>query len=1068
MTPRDDIVTAQFARTVNDHWRQSTIYRCPVCSLPFGDDVPVCPHDGARLAPQELPEGAVVAGLYRIERRGWRRDEYVARASEGGMVSLRFFGPGAAPDIAAAARFRRAAAVLARFRHPSAAVLVDSGVAPAIGPYLVWKLPEGVVLAESLARSGPLAPEIAAAVVRAVCHVVQAAHDQGLTHGALGADSIHIEIAQGAPVVKVSGFGAESLLKGDLLAGGTLGDTAAADSTADELRLDRRSFEDRVRSDVGALVRVFLEALTGRASSDLAGVDPAALPPGCPPWLMLVATWAMSPMPAARFRAASELARALRPPALAEESADSEVALSGTIEAVAPGTVLGSNLPRPITSFIGRQEEVTAVATRLAESRLVTLFGPGGIGKTRLGLAVGASLRFRFSDGVWFVELGPLTDPDLVAHEVAVALGLREEPETSIEDTLLASLRDRETLLVFDNCEHVVRSVADLAARILSSCPRVWLLATSRETVGVPGEVLWGVPALSLPEAGASEADSDAVRLFVDRARSSHPKFALTEASASVVAELCRRLEGMPLAIELAAARVRVLSPEAILERLSDRFRLLTGGGRTRPQRQQTLRAAVDWSYDLLDERDRLLFMRLSLFAGGFSLEAAEAVCAAGGGLSRWEVLDALGSLADKSLVRVEERAGEARYRMLETIREYAAERLAESGGAAEPERRFLAWAVDLAGAGSRGLAGPEAGEWMARFEAEYDNLRAAFERACQVPDPEAALRIAGGLFLFWNLKGFLGEGRGWLERALAIGGDATPSARARAQLGYGVLLEQQGERERGCDVLRASVELFRSSREAHETAYALSRLGAIEARLGKHAEARRTLDESLTLAQASGDEVGVANATFGLGYAAIARGDYDEGVSLYERCLMLYEQLGHRQRVATVLHNFGNVRESQGRLDEAEALLTRAIEISEELRYDLLGAAARSSLAEVVLARGNVRRAFGLYAEALGTLARAGDRTGIAYTFEGCACAAAAAGDAWPALRLAGAAAALRDELKTSVSDDERATLEERLAPAREAIGEEQAAREIAIGRNLGLDRAIAYARDRAAAYAR
>src|SRR5579884_1061615 len=430
-----------------------------------------------------------------------------------------------------------------------------------------------------------------------------------------------------------------------------------------------------------------------------------------------------------------------------------------------------TNLPVQLTSFIGREKEMEEIKRLLSRTRLLTLTGSGGCGKTRLAAQVGADLLADFADGVWLVELAAIADPALVPQTVASTLGIREEPGQRLLETLQQHLKPKSLLLLLDNCEHLSAACAQLAETLLQACPNLRILASSREALGIAGELAYRVPSLSLPELPRlpsaeaalvpALARCEATRLFVERAALSYPGFALTEQNAPAVAQVCVRLDGIPLAIELAAARIKVLSADQIAARLDDRFRLLTGGSRTALPRQQTLRALIDWSYDLLSEAERTLLRRLSVFAGGWTLEAAEAVCSA-------DALHLLTSLVDKSLAVYEEQAGEARYRLLETVREYARDRLLESGEMEEVRERHFAFFLRMAEEIEPKLTGLEQAAWLDRLEGEYDNLRAASGWALSAAEgAQAGLRLAGALWRFWEIRGHIDEGRGRLKNAL-------------------------------------------------------------------------------------------------------------------------------------------------------------------------------------------------------------------------------------------------------------------------------------------------------------
>ncbi|MGA7134956.1 MAG: adenylate/guanylate cyclase domain-containing protein, partial [Mycobacterium sp.] len=420
--------------------------------------------------------------------------------------------------------------------------------------------------------------------------------------------------------------------------------------------------------------------------------------------------------------------------------------------------VASQQLPTQLTSFVGRQAELAQVQQLLTENRVVTLTGAGGVGKTRLAIQAAAAVAGDFGDGVWCVDLAPITDPELAAVTVARALGLPDQPGRSTMDTLLRFVRDRELLVVLDNCEHLLDASAELVVALLSGAPGLALLATSREAIGVAGEVSWRVPSLSLLD--------EAIELFADRARRARPDFIVTDDNAAVVAEICTRLDGLPLAIELAAARVRALSLTEILDSLHDRFRLLTGGARTAVRRQQTLRASVDWSHALLTEPERVLFRRLGVFQGGFDLDAAQTV-AGGGDVQRYHVLDQLTLLVDKSLVVADDSGGRTRYRLLETVRQYALEKLGESGEAdavrARHRDHYTAMAAVL-----DAPAGRDYEQCLEQANLEIDNLRAAFGWSRENSDVEQSLALASSLQPLWQARGRLREGLTWFDTALA------------------------------------------------------------------------------------------------------------------------------------------------------------------------------------------------------------------------------------------------------------------------------------------------------------
>jgi predicted ATPase/class 3 adenylate cyclase len=468
---------------------------------------------------------------------------------------------------------------------------------------------------------------------------------------------------------------------------------------------------------------------------------------------------------------------------------------------------LPNNLPQQVTSFIGREAQVAEVKALLTKTRLLTLTGAGGSGKSRLSLQVAADLLDGEGDGVWLVELASLSDPTLVPQAVATVLGVKEAAGKSIQQSLVEWLRPKRLLLIFDNCEHLVAACASLAADILRHCPDVRIMASSREPLSVTGEQTYRVPSLSLPDPKkAQTAESlsqyEAVRLFIERAQAVQPTFSVTDANAPAVAQVCFHLDGIPLAIELAAARIRSLSAEEINRRLDQRFRLLTGGSRDTLPRQQTLRALIDWSYDLLTEPEKALLRRLSVFAGGWTLSAAEVVCA-GEPVEDFDVLDLLTALVDKSLVIYEgDAAGGGRSRLLETVRQYAGDRLQEGGDVEARQERAAAWFLALAEEAEPQLTGPEQGVWLLRLDTEHDNLRASlswYEKSAA--GGEAGIRLAGALWRLWWTYGHFSEGRQWLGKALGktsgqeeAAGFGALTARSKALNGAGNLAEFQGD----------------------------------------------------------------------------------------------------------------------------------------------------------------------------------------------------------------------------------------------------------------------------------
>jgi predicted ATPase/class 3 adenylate cyclase len=564
-----------------------------------------------------------------------------------------------------------------------------------------------------------------------------------------------------------------------------------------------------------------------------------------------------------------------------------------------------NNLPYQVSTFVGREAEMTKIRELLRGTRLLTLTGAGGVGKTRLALQAAAEMLYEYPDGVWLVDLAALSDADLVPQSLASALGVREEAGRPLADTLVAHLRNRQSLLILDNCEHLVDASAGFAEGLTRRCAGVTILATSREALRAEGETVWRVPSLSVPhpQPGVRPQPQQltqyaAVRLFIDRAMKASPSLTVTSDSAPAVAEICSRLDGVPLAIELAASRTRALSPAQIEQRLSERFTLLTGGRRTALPRQQTLEATVAWSYELLPGAEKLFFSRLSVFAGGFTLEAAEAVCCSDD-VSATHVADAISELVAKSLVI----PGKGRYWMLETLRAYGTGRLEASGEADDLCAQHAAFISVFAAQAKAGMAGPEQADWLRRVDAELGNVRAALAWGLG-HDQEAGLALMLGLGRFWDVRGYWTEGRQWLSRFLGSGDAIPPALRANALVLLGALTRMQGDLVEARDALEEALTLSRRGADPVCTASALHNLGNVAAVGGDYCAARSYFEECLGLRMDQGDQGPVATTLMNLGNVAMAQGRYDESETHYVECLRLCRELGDAVQLSTALNN--------------------------------------------------------------------------------------------------------------------------------------------------------------------
>lgn len=610
-----------------------------------------------------------------------------------------------------------------------------------------------------------------------------------------------------------------------------------------------------------------------------------------------------------------------------------------------PNKISLSNAAPELTSFVGRQRELAEIKSLLPRTRLLTLTGPGGCGKTRLALRVGADLAaaHAFKDGVWWVELAFLTDPTLVPHEAARALGVRETSDGTLTDALSNYLQSKNLLLILDNCEHLLPGCAQMVNTLLLSAPGLHILVTSREPLDVLGESTWLVPSLSMPDRkrplrNGEDLPSklmqyDAIQLFVERAASVLPSFTLTQQNVAGVVQICQRLDGIPLAIELAVARIQVLTVGQIAARLDDCFSLLTSGNRTALiPRHQTLRAAIDWSYDLLSEKERALFHRLSVFAGGFTLEAVEAICS-GDGVGREEILDLLSQLVDKSLIVAQTRERlEARYYLLETIRQYGSEALQASGQSRIVQRNHAQFFCTLAEQTDPKLRGPDQVMWLDRLEMEHDNLRAALAWGLTY-DLETALRLASALSWFWGRRDHFSEGRRWLDAALTASRGAPASLRVKGLIGAGLLAYAQADDTRAALLLDESLALARNQNDKRGIAWSLFGLARVEAYHGAYERVAAFLEESLAHFRDLGDIDGCAYSIQIQGVAARLEGQYEEAWKYLQESLSLARQVGDKWLIAWVLINGGRVAYAQGDYPQALALLQESLGLCRELK---------------------------------------------------------------------------------------------------------------------------------------
>jgi predicted ATPase/class 3 adenylate cyclase len=727
-----------------------------------------------------------------------------------------------------------------------------------------------------------------------------------------------------------------------------------------------------------------------------------------------------------------------------------------------------NNLPLQPTPLIGREKEVSEVCDLLRgdETHLLTLTGPGGTGKTRLALQAAADLLDDFPDGTFFAHLATLTEGELFSSAVAETLGVEETGEQPLDESLKDYLRERRLLLVLDNFEQVL-GAAPAVTELLAVAPHLKVLATSRAPLRLYGEHEFPVPPLTLPDLESPRSletltQYEAVGLFVERARAVKPDFEVTNESAPAVAEICVRLDGLPLAIELAAARIKMLPPKAMLQRLSSRLKLLTGGARDLPERQRTLRGAIEWSHALLDKGEQVLFARLAVFSGGRTLEAIDAVCDAvcdAEGDLPVDSFNGVSSLLDKSLLRQEEGPGEEpRFVMLETIHEFAREKLQETAEADEIKRTHAKYFLALAEESYPELKGANQLEWLDRLEAEHDNMRAALSWALERREAEVALRLGGALWLFWFVRGYHSEGRRWLQEALAVDEPGSPVSRAMALAGVGWLAAHQGDLDPAQEACEEGLQLL--ANEASEAKRCLLVfLGWVEREREDYRRATQLFEESLALSRQMGDTYWHATSLSNLALVSHYRRDSERATDLYEHSMDLFREQGDKQSLAYCLNNLGMVVYSQGDLGRAAQLTEEGVALVRELRARVDVALGLCNLGWIALLQDDLCRAADLYRESLSLSWDTGLTPLVQSVLEGFACTAGAKGEAERAVRLWGAAQSLHETKGIPRDDDFLAEADARISAVRLGMGEETWKEAWRKGRAMTLDEAVSYA---------
>lgn len=899
----------------------------------------------------------------------------------GGTVAVKVLHPTLAHDPKYVERLRREARLAAAITSPRVVRVTDFGEHDG-APFLVMEYVEGDTLADVLERRGPLLLPEALTVALEVTRALDAAHARGIMHRDLKPQNIKLVDGQ----VKVLDFGI-ARLEGD--AGVTL--TGAYVGTPAYSAPERLAGRGDIRADIYAVGVILFELIAGRlpfgGATPLAmlyqheSVPPPPLPGDVPATVQDLIARCLAKAPSARYQTPSELVAALE--SALQAAGAPVVPVTTRAEAVAiaaPATepttataelpvasTVPHNLPPPQTSFVGRARELAEIKRRMATTRMLTLTSTGGCGKTRLALQVAAEQLEHYLDGAWLVELASLSEPTLVPQAVAGALGIRETRDRPLIRTLVDSLKHRHMLLMLDNCEHLLAACAELAEELLDGCPGLHIIATSREVLGISGEAVYRVPSLSLPDPQHSLVgadllslveECDAVQLFVERARWRRPDFALSDANAGEVAAICRRLDGIPLVLELVAVLIKGLPLEEITVRLDERFRLLTGTARRALSREQILRTVLDFSYDLLAKPEQELFRRLSVFAGAFEEQAAVAVCA-GDTVGAGQVVDLLSRLGDALLVQAQWQGGAPRYQLLESLRQYGSEKLQAAGEAATVHGRHSDWYTDLAARAEPELTGPEQLTWLARLEQQHDNLRAALAWSfSEGHDNAGPLALAGALWRFWMIHGHFSEGRGWLERALVGASRADLTLRAKALNGLGVLAFQQGDYDEAYTRFEENLSARRSLEDQQGIAAALSSLGNVAWAQGDYGQARRWHEESLALRRRLGHTVGVASALNNLGTLESDCGAYDRAWAFHEESLSLRRSIADNASIAQSIHNLGEVAHRRGDHKQARKLWRQSLEMLRELGDRGSIAGDLGALARVAEALGEPERA--------------------------------------------------------------------------------------------------------------
>jgi predicted ATPase len=996
---------------------------------------------GTKLGPYEIVAALGAGGMGEVYRA---RDTRLERS-----VAIKILPAAFSADRERLHRFEREARLASALNHPNIVTIYELGQDGSTH-YIAMELIEGKTVSDLL-TSGALPIRNAIEIAAQVAEGLAKAHEAGIAHRDLKPGNLMVS-QEG--FVKILDFGLAKLAPPS----GELSETHELSAwrtqpgrllgTLQYMSPEQASSgQADFRSDQFSFGLVLYEMVTGKrpfkrstaAETLVAILREQAEPIGVqhldiPAPLCWAIERCLAKEPDKRYVSTRDLARELA--AIRDHLAEKPVQQAETRP---------SNIPVQRTRFVGREKEVAAAKELLLRQdvRLVTVTGPGGIGKTRLAVEVASGLVELFPGGTHFIPLSSLSDSSLIASVIVQTLGIREAGIQSPLEMLKKNLQDSlraPMLLLLDNFEHLIRA-APTVAELLAMAPNLKILVTSRAALHLYGEHEFPVPPLALPDSRSTPplevlSQYPAVALFVQRAAAAKPDFELNGENARAVTEICARLDGLPLAIELAAARVKVLSPSSMLTRLASRLQLLTGGARDLPQRQQTLRATMDWSYDLLSAAEQKLFRRLAVFVGGCDLEGVEAVCDTKGDLDL-DLLDGMASMVDKSLLQqIEEANAESRFVMLETIREYALEKLEASGEQALTKRAHAAYCLVLAEEETTQQNVAEGADWLERFAVEHDNFRAALEWLTETGGAEWGLRLGAALFRFWETREYLAEGRDRLGKLLKLAGAAAPTkTRERAVFSAGVLASEQADYASADPLFREALDIARQLGDKRGVAVSLNALGVNTRNRGDIAVAHSLFEEGLMLWRQLGDQKVVARSLSNLANVVKLQGDYARARTLHAECLSIFSGLGDRTGVAWSLNSQGDVARDQRDSAAAQTLYEQGLAIFRELG-DYWGIAGTlTDLGNLAREQHNAPTAHSLYRESLRIFQALEHKRGIARLLECFAGLAAAQLEAERSLRLAGAAAALRQNIGAPLTPAEQAKLEAVLDPARHAL---------------------------------